>query len=144
MGYSSLAKNMKISQHYTTGREGAKINKIVIHHMAGVLTAQQCTNVWTNREASAHYCIGSDGVIGCAVDENNTAWACGDWDANISSISIEFSNSVYGGDWKVADKTIQLGIKLIADIAKRNKLGKLVKGKNLCWHSMFCFYCLSW
>ena len=28
-------------------------------------------------------------------------------------------------------------IKLCADIAKRNKLGKLVKGKNLTWHKMY-------
>ena len=28
-------------------------------------------------------------------------------------------------------------VTLVADIARRNGLGKLVKGKNLTWHSMY-------
>jgi hypothetical protein len=41
------------------------------------------------------------------------------------------------GDWPVSDATLSSCIKLVADIAKRNGLGKLVAGKNLTWHSMF-------
>ena len=37
----------------------------------------------------------------------------------------------------VSDTTFQTLVTLVADIARRNDLGKLVKGKNLTWHSMY-------
>jgi len=67
----------------------------------------------------------------------DTAWANSNWEANCRSVSIETSNSATGGDWPVSDAALNSLIRLCADIAKRNKLGKLVKGKNLCWHSMY-------
>jgi hypothetical protein len=41
--------------HYTAGRAGAKVDKIVLHHNAGRLTVEQCWNIWQTRAASAHY-----------------------------------------------------------------------------------------
>ena len=38
---------------------------------------------------------------------------------------------------KVSDASLNSLIKLVADIAKRNNLGTLVKGKNLTWHSIY-------
>jgi hypothetical protein len=141
MSNSSLVKvkAWASSSNYTKGRSGNKIKKITIHHMAGVLTAAQCGNVFkaSGRGASAHYGVGSDGKIGQYVDEANTAWSDGNWTSNCTSVSIEVANSSRGGQWPVSSKSIQLTIKLVADIAKRNKLGKLVAGKNLTWHSMY-------
>ena len=37
----------------------------------------------------------------------------------------------------VSNAALKSLIRLCADIAKRNKLGKLVKGKNLTWHMMY-------
>ncbi len=141
MSNSSLV-NVKIpaySGNYTVGRSGRRIEAITIHHMAGVLSAEQCGNIFqrVGRCGSSHYGIGSDGRIGQYVDEANTAWTNSNWDSNCKSVTIETSNSQTGGKWPVSDVVLNSLIKLVADIAKRNNLGKLVKGKNLTWHRMF-------
>ena len=125
--------------NYTKGRRGTKIDKIAIHHMAGVLTASQCGKIFQRegRKASSHYGIGSDGKIALYVNESDIAWTNSNWKSNCESVTIETSNSKTGGDWPVSDNTLNLLIKLVADIAKRNNLGKLVKGKNVVWHSMY-------
>lgn len=125
--------------NYTVGRSGRKIEAITIHHMAGKLTAKQCGAIFqtVGRNGSAHYGIGYNGEIANYVDESNTAWTNSNWDSNCKSVTIETSNDENGGNWHVSDASLNSLIKLVADIAKRNKLGKLVKGKNLTWHSMF-------
>lgn len=140
MAYSKLT-NVKIpaySGNYTKGRK-TKIKKITLHHMAGVLTAEQCGNIWkkVGRKGSSHYGIGNDGRIGNYVDEKDTAWTDSNWNSNCKSVTIEVSNSQKGGDWPVSDAALNSLIRLVADIAKRNNLGKLVKGENLTWHCMY-------
>lgn len=121
------------------GRGGAKIDKIFVHHMAGILTAKQCGNVFKSRPASAHYGIGSDGKIGQYVKEEDTAWHCASKSYNQRSIGIELSNDKgASGNWHVSDKTIAKCIDLIVDICKRNGIKKInytgdLKG-NLCMH----------
>ncbi len=141
MSNSSLV-NVKVPAHsgnYTKGRSGKKIQAITIHHCAGVLSAEQCGKIFqqVGRGGSSHYGIGNDGRIGLYVDECNTAWTNSNWDSNCKSVTIETSNSSTGGQWKVGDKALNSLIKLVADIGKRNKLGTLVKGKNVTWHSMY-------
>lgn len=140
MSNSSLA-TVKVpanTANYTKGRS-YKISKITVHHMAGKLTAKECGKVFQarNRGASAHYGIGRDGKIGLYVDEKNAAWADANRTSNHKSVTIEVANSKTGGQWPVSDTSLKLLIKLVADIAKRNNLGKLVAGKNLTWHSMY-------
>lgn len=127
------------SGNYTKGRDGKRIEAITIHHMAGVLTAKRCGELWQTkgRNGSSHYGIGNDGTIGQYVDESNIAWTNGNWNSNCKSVTIEVSNCSVGGNWKVSDKALNSLIKLVADIGKRNNLGTLVKGKNVTWHSMF-------
>lgn len=128
---------MANTSNFTVGRRGTKIDTIFMHHMAGVLTARQCGNIFAKagRGGSAHYGIGSDGRIGCYVDEGNIAWHCGNWPWNCRSIGIELSNSSTGGDWPVSDRTLELAAQLVADIAKRNGMGRLVVGQNLKKHN---------
>ena len=123
--------------NYTKGRSGRKIEAITIHHMAGRLTAEQCGKIFqkVGRYGSSHYGIGYDGRIGQYVDESDTAWTNSNWDSNCKSVTIETSDN--DNSWYVNDVTLNSLIKLVADIAKRNKLGTLVKGKNVTWHSMF-------
>lgn len=125
--------------NYTAGRPGGSIEKITVHHMAGVLSAERCGQIFQNpgRNGSSHYGIGVDGEIAVYVEEENTAWTDSNWNSNIHSVTIENSNSDTGGDWPVSDATYNSLIKLVADIAKRNGLGKLVPGQNLTWHSMY-------
>ena len=140
MSNSSLVtvKVPAYSGNYTKGRT-SKISEITIHHMAGVLTAKQCGAIFqkVGRKGSAHYGVGNDGSIGLYVNECDTAWANSNWQSNCRAVTIETSNSSTGGNWAVGDKALNSLIKLVADIAKRNGLGKLVKGKNLTWHRMY-------
>ena len=140
MGKSSLT-NVTIpaySRNYTKGRS-SKISEITIHHMAGVMTAEACGKLWqkVGRKGSSHYGIGNDGKIANYVDESSTAWTNSHWASNCRAVTIETSNNKTGGDWTVSDKALNSLVRLVADIAKRNGLGKLVKGKNLTWHSMY-------
>lgn len=141
MSKSQLAKVIypAYKGNYTVGRSGRKIQAITIHHMAGKLTAKQCGAIFqqVGRNGSAHYGIGYNGEIANYVDESNTAWTNSNWDSNCKSVTIETSNDENGGNWHVSDASLNSLITLVADIAKRNNLGKLVKGKNLTWHSMF-------
>ena len=125
--------------NFTYGRSGRKIEAITIHHMAGKLTAKQCGGIFQTpgRYGSSHYGIGYNGEIACYVGEENTAWTNSNWDSNCKSVTIETSNNVNGGNWTVSDASLRSLIKLVADIAKRNNLGTLVRGKNVTWHSMF-------
>lgn len=140
MAVSSLA-TIKVTAHsgnYTKGRN-TKISQITIHHMAGVLSAQACGNIFAKagRNGSAHYGVGKDGEIANYVDEADTAWSDSNWPSNCRTVSIETSNDKTGGDWHVSDTTLNSLVKLVADIAKRNGLGTLVVGKNLRKHKDF-------
>lgn len=140
MSNSSLV-TVRVPAHpsnYTKGRSTA-ITDITIHHMAGVLSAETCGNIFARagRNGSSHYGIGNGGEIGQYVNEEDTAWTNSNWPSNCRSVTIETSNSATGGDWPVGDAAYSSLIKLVADIAKRNNLGTLVAGKNLTWHSMF-------
>ncbi len=126
------------SGNYTRGRS-EKITKITLHHVAGVVTAERLGKLFqaVGRNGSSHYGIGNDGTIAQFVPEEDTAWTDGNWDSNCKSVTIETSNCATGGDWKVSDAALNSLIKLVADIAKRNGLGKLVRGQNLTWHQMY-------
>lgn len=138
MGISSLASKYGFQDfpHFSNGRSGAKVNKIIIHHMAGT-NYDIVPSIWKTREASAHYGIGKNGEIRAYVDENNTAWHAGNWEANISSIGIEHVNTTGEPSWQVAQATIDASSRICANIAKRYGLGNLVIGKNLFSHSDF-------
>ena len=127
------------SNNYSTGRSGRKIEKVTIHHMAGVLSAKQCGSIFQDgsRGASSNYGIGKNGEIALFVDESNTSYADANWDSNCKSVTIETSNNKTGGDWTVSDKVLSSLIKLITDIFKRNGIKKAIKGKTITWHSMY-------
>lgn len=140
MSNSSLA-TIKVPAHsgnYTKGRN-AKISEITIHHMSGKLTAKRCGELFqaVGRAGSSHYGIGYDGEIALYVNESDTAWCNSNWESNCRAVTIEVANNINAYPWSVSDKSLQSLIKLVADIAKRNNLGTLVKGKNLTWHRMY-------
>ena len=141
MSNSNLAteKYLAHKNNYSAGRSGRKIEKVTIHHMAGVLSAKQCGSIFQNgnRQASSNYGIGKNGEIALFVDEANTSYADANWDSNCKSVTIECSNNKTGGDWTVSDKVLSSLIKLIADIFKRNGIKKAIKGKTITWHSMY-------
>lgn len=141
MANSSLV-NVIVPAHqsnYSPANRRTKITNVCWHHMAGVLTAQQCGNIFARagRNGSAHYGVGSDGQIGLYVSEDCVAWHAGNWPENQCSIGIEISNSALGGDWPVSEASLNLAITLTADIMKRNGIKKAIVGQTLTYHSMF-------
>ena len=140
MGYSPLVSvNVPADgSNYTPGR-CVNVDKITVHHMAGVMSAEDCGHIFQRpgRGGSSNYGIGVNGEIGVYVDEDSTSWADSNWSSNCRSITIENSNSATGGDWPVSDATLDSLIKLCADIAKRHGMGTLIPGQNLTWHNMY-------
>lgn len=128
--------NQLMNKHYTAGRGGRRIDKIILHHNAGNLSISQCWNVWQTREASAHYQVQADGTIGQLVWDKDTAWHAGNWDANCSSIGIEHAD-ISTSPWAISEATLDNGAHLVAALCKYYKLGAPEWGKNVFGHSDF-------
>lgn len=132
MGYSSLVEYVKISPNKTSPRSH-KIDTITIHCMAGNLTIETCANVFapSSRQASSNYGVGSDGRIGCYVDENDRSWCSSNRANDMRAITIEVANDG-GADtgWHVSGVAMNSLIKLVADVCKRNNIKKLVWSDN--------------
>lgn len=104
------------SPNYTKGRQGASVDKIVCHWMAGTLAATDSVFQNTTRQTSAHYGVGQGGNVHQYVKESDTAWHAGNWNANISSIGIEHEG---GPGIPITDSVYQTSGELIASIWQR-------------------------
>lgn len=126
------------SHRYTKGRS-RPIDRVVIHHnAANNWTSEQVRDLWnTSREASAHYQVESNGVIGQLVNDSDTAWHAANADINARSIGIEHANISGPPRWQISDKTIEEGAHLVAALCVGYKLGPPVWGRNVFPHSMF-------
>lgn len=126
--------------NYTRNRaaQGGKIREITIHHCAGKISIEQLGSLWQRRgrNGSSHYGVSGEN-IGQYVAEKDVAWTNSNWAANCRAVTIEVSNSGGAPNWPVSEASLETLTRLVADIAKRNGLGTLVKGKNLTWHSMY-------
>ena len=119
MSYSKLTnKYLPTPQH--SGRRTNKVEGITVHCMAGNLSIESCSACFQPpREASSNYGIGSDGRIGCYVDEENRAWTSSSaWNDN-RRITIEVANTSASEPWPISDKAYASLVALCADICKR-------------------------
>lgn len=144
MGYSSLAQGFMPAHNnnYQKGRSGQKISKITIHHMAGVLTAERCGEIFqdSKRKASSNYGIGDDGKILCYVDEDNRAYTSSSKSNDCQAITIEVSNALIGGEWPVSAAAWESLINLCVDICRRYGFRLVYDGTpngSLTRHNMF-------
>lgn len=126
--------NMILTRHYTPGRGGAKVNKVVVHYNAGNLTTEGCYSVWQSREASAHYQVEDDGRIGQLVWDSDTAWHAGDWNANVTSVGIEHANRP---DGTITAECLDNGAHLVAACCRYFGLGRPQWLKNVFPHKYF-------
>lgn len=143
MSNSALVTYKRLSPNCTKPRNH-KIDRIVIHHMAGNLTVQQCGAVFapSSRQASSNYGVDSNGKVGMYVEEKNRSWATANAAIDHRAVTIEVANSKRGGNWPVSAKALKKTIELCADICKRNGIKKLNytgdKTGNLhmhCWYA---------
>lgn len=129
-------EDLILDKHYTSGRSGRSIDKVVLHHNAGNLSIKGCYDVWQTREASAHYQVDASGRIGQLVWDADTAWHAGTWDANCTSIGIEHADCSTS-PWKISDATLDNGAHLTAAICKYYGLGEPTYGRNVFFHKDF-------
>lgn len=126
-----------------SGKRTQGISKITIHHMAGVMSAEQCMRYHrtANVQASANYYIGKSGEIGQSVHESDRAWtSSSNWNDQ-RAVTIEVSNSKTGEPWEISGKAYASLIALCADICKRNGIESVhytgAKDGSLTEHRMF-------
>lgn len=125
------------SPNFTKGREGHKIDKIVLHHAATTnFDGIGATFQNRSRQTSAHFGV-APGRVCQYVDINNTAFHAGNWNANLTSIGIEHVNASGAPNWDIADGTIQTGAELLANLAKQLGWNHLKIGENVFYHSDF-------
>lgn len=134
--YSVLAK-LNIPSPNSSARKH-KIDHILIHCMAGPLTAKSCGEMFKkNGKSSSNYGIGPDGQIAVYVDESRRAWCTGGTmkvngisgsDMDHRGVSIEVSSSKFH-PYKITDKAFESLVRLCADICFRNGI-KQMKWKN--------------
>ncbi len=126
MSNSPLVQYTRISPNSNNPRNH-KIDKITIHHTAGVVSVETLGEIFTNpsRQASSNYGIGSDGRIAMFVEEQNRSWCSSSWNNDQRAITIEVSNSATNGNWPVSDYVLSRLIELCVDICKRNGIERL-------------------
>ena len=124
MTYSPLTNKYipASTSNYSQGRAGKKIVKITPHHCVGNLSIEALGGLWQNpsRRASSNYGIGTDGRIGCYVQEENRSWCSSSAANDNQAITIEVAND--GGadtNWHVSDTAVNSLINLMVDICKR-------------------------
>lgn len=78
---------------------------VTIHHNGGRLTHEGVLSVWQQRPASAHFNCDRRGTVAQFVRPNEYAWACGNTEGNVRSISIEMANETTAPDWNVNELT---------------------------------------
>ena len=140
MDYQNLRADVErfLTRHFSQGRDGHEIDKVVIHHNAGCLSVDDIYNVWQSREASAHYQVTEDGTVGQLVHDWDTAWHAGSWAANSTSIGVEHANC--GGPnegWPISDATVIAGARLVAALCWGYNLGRPEWCVNVFPHQYF-------
>lgn len=120
----------------------SKIKKITPHHMAGNMGAKACADYHfsSDRQASANYYIGSDGVIWGGVPEEFRAWTSSSWENDNQAITIEVANSATGGNWPISEAAFNSLVKLCKDICDRYGITLTWTGNasgTLTCHDMF-------
>ncbi len=125
---SPLVSYTRISPFRNSPRDN-RINRITIHHMAGVNTVESFGNIVNTpgRDMSSNYAIGNDGRIGLFCPESDRSWCSSSPLNDNQAITIEVSNSAYGDDtgWPISDAAYNSLIRLCADICRRNNIAKL-------------------
>lgn len=130
-----MVKWINGTQHYAKGRGGKPIEYIILHH-AATTNPGIVLGAFNGNGTSAHYLV-ADNEVYQYVNESDTAYHAGNWDANQKSIGIEHINSSGPPTWNVSGATIHQSAKLCADIAKRQGWKSLAIGQNVRFHSDF-------
>lgn len=103
------------TMNYGVGRNGLKVNKVVLHWMDGTLSSTDAHFANPASKVSAHYGIGQS-EIHQYVQESDTAYHAGNLTVNRESIGIEHEG---GTTITITEAVINQSIELVTDICKR-------------------------
>ena len=119
MTVSNLSSVSIISPN-TSGIRTAPISKVTVHHMAGDLSVEQCGSIFksASRQASSNYGVGSDGRIGCYLEEEYHPWTSSSYWNDDRAITLEVADYNLG-DWSPSRAAYQSTVLLCADICQR-------------------------
>lgn len=131
---SSLVTHVSLSPNYSYRRD-MDIDIITIHCVVGQVTAKQGCALFksSTRKASCNYVVGCDGSIGLCVPEMYRSWCSGGEytvngmtgkDNDYRAVTIEVACEPTH-PYAVTDAAYKALIRLVADIAKRNGMGRL-------------------
>lgn len=139
---SGLVNYTNISPFRNSPRNQSTITKIVVHHMAGVLTMDQFDLIvhTPGRNMSSNYAIDCNGKIGLFCPESDRSWCSSSAWMDNQAVTIETSNSTLGPAWEVSAPVYERLVTLCTDICKRNNISRLVftgdTSGSLCFHYM--------
>jgi len=111
------------SSNYTTGREGRKVDLIIIHSTEApyesALNWLRGRPYSSNTGSSSHYLMDANGGrLVQMVREADTAWTAGNWEYNLRSVNIEMEG--YAGRTPFSDALYRSCAALVARIAARH------------------------
>ena len=115
--YSDLVDYICWSPNHS-GERDYDVTRITPHYVAGNCSVETIGDIFADpaRRASSNYGIGSDGRVGCYVDEDNRAWTSGSYDNDNRAITIECANLA---DASLTDACWRSLVALCADICRR-------------------------
>jgi N-acetyl-anhydromuramyl-L-alanine amidase AmpD len=102
--------------NFEVGRRRS-IDRITFHHIAGDAPGAIARFQTTGVQVSAHYIIGSDGVLYQCVEEKNTAYCDANSDSNARTISIEHAGGIASVPY--TEKMYATAIALVRDLIAR-------------------------
>ncbi len=107
------------AMYYTRGRDGRKLDRIVLHHWGS--RGQRFWGIinwfckWNTYKTSCHYVVG-EGKVAQIVNDSDTSYHAGNWDWNCKAIGLECMPEKH-------ERDLHLTAKLVAFLWKR--YGKL-------------------
>lgn len=139
--YSKLTNYVNLSPNRTSPRT-APIDRITIHHVAGDASVEALGALFgkPSRQASSNYGIGSDGRIGCFVEEEDRSWCSGSRENDHRAVTIEVANCGGEPNWPVSEKAYAALLDLCEDICRRHGFRLNFTGDktgNLTMHKWF-------
>ena len=126
MSNSALSCMRQISPNRNSPRNH-KIDTITIHCVVGQMGVEALCSEFsrTSKGASCNYGIGYDGRICTIVDESDRSWCSSSAANDNRAITIEVASET-AHPYAVTDQAYAALIDLVADVCKRNGIGKLV------------------
>jgi N-acetyl-anhydromuramyl-L-alanine amidase AmpD len=108
--------------------------KSVTFHHNGMVGAshENILNIWRTRPASAHFDVDKHGSLAQYVEAHEYAWAVGNTQGNIETISFEMANHTAAPHWEVGEDTWRSAARLAAWCFKH-----IIKEEHPTRHNVF-------